>query len=210
MKKGKLIVLSGFSGSGKGTVVNELLNKYDDYAISVSATTRKPREGEIEGVHYFFKTVEEFEEMIDRDEFIENAVFVNNHYGTPKEFVEKKLDEGINVILEIEVVGALNIKKKLPDTLMVYIIPPTAYELKRRLVSRGTETEDVVNNRLKRAVEEIDFIKSYDYVIINDELNECVEKINEIIHSEEYNKDNNLNAFLDRFKDELKDITEGE
>jgi len=206
MEKGKLIVLSGFSGSGKGTVVNELLNRYDDYAISVSATTRSPRQGEKEGVHYFFKTVEEFEKMIKNDDFIEHAVFVNNHYGTPKEFVDKKLNEGINVILEIEVVGALKVKEKLPDTIMVYIIPPSASELKNRLVNRGTESIDVINNRLKRAIEEIDFIKSYDYVIINDDLNECVEKINNIIHSED-NKKEDLSSFINEFKEELKDLT---
>ena len=122
MSKGKLIILSGFSGSGKGTVVNGLLERYDDYAISISATTRNPREGEINGVHYYFKTPEEFQTMIDNDEFIEYATFVSNSYGTPKEFVEKKLEEGINVILEIEVQGALKVKEKMPDTVMVFII----------------------------------------------------------------------------------------
>jgi len=216
MKKGKLIVLSGFSGSGKGTVVNGLLNKYDDYAISISATTRKPREGEVEGVHYYFKTPEEFQTMVDNDEFIEHATFVENSYGTPKAFVENKLNEGINVILEIEVQGALKVKEKMPETEMVFIIPPTAKILKDRLVGRGTESLDVVLGRLRRAIDESDFIKHYDYVIINDDINECIINVNDTIHGNIKETENIItdkkviDEFADNFKNELSGLLEGE
>lgn len=217
MSKGKLIILSGFSGSGKGTVVNGLLEKYDDYAISISATTRNPREGEINGVHYYFKTPEEFQTMIDNDEFIEYATFVSNSYGTPKEFVEKKLEEGINVILEIEVQGALKVKEKMPDTVMVFIIPPSARILHDRLVGRGTEELDVVHGRLRRAIDESDFIKKYDYVIINDDLNECITNVNDTIHGNTNNETENIitdkkviDEFADNFKNELSSLLEGE
>src|SRR5699024_2738358 len=146
-QKGILTVLSGFSGAGKGTVLRRLLEKYDNYALSISATTRGPREGEENGREYFFKTREEFEKMIAKDELIEYAMYVNNYYGTPKAYVQEQLAEGKDVILEIEVQGALKVKEKFPDTPLIFITPPTASELKRRLTDRGTESPEVVEER---------------------------------------------------------------
>ena len=183
--RGILVVLSGFSGSGKGTVVKEIMKKYsDEYALSISATTRKPRNGETDGVEYFFKTREEFEAMIAADELVEYAQYVNNYYGTPKAYVEQQLSAGKDVILEIEIQGALKVKEKFPETLLVFLTPPNADELKRRLVGRGTETMDVIESRLSRAVEEAQGIESYDYFLINDELDACVEQFHEIVSNE--------------------------
>ena len=153
-KKGILIILSGFSGVGKGTVVRRLLSDYDNYALSISATTRKPREGEEDGVSYFFKSKEEFEQMIKEDSFIEHARYVENYYGTPKAYVQEQLDAGKDVILEIEIQGALKVKEKYPDALMLFLVPPDAQTLKERLVGRGTETADVIHDRLERAAQE--------------------------------------------------------
>ena len=141
-EKGILIVVSGFSGSGKGTIMRELLKKYDNYALSVSATTRAPRPGEEEGREYFFKSTEEFEKMIAKDELIEYARYVDNYYGTPRVYVEEQLEAGKDVVLEIEIQGALKVKEKFPDTLLLFVTPPSAQELRSRLVGRGTETVD--------------------------------------------------------------------
>ena len=185
--KGILLVLSGFSGSGKGTVMKEIMRKYSDqYALSISATTRAPRPGETDGVEYFFKTREEFEEMIANDELVEYAQYVSNYYGTPKAYVEEQLNAGKDVILEIEIQGALKIKEKFPDTLLLFMTPPSAEELKNRLIGRGTESLDVINCRLSRAIEEAQGIEKYDFLIINDDLNECVERFHAIVTNEHY------------------------
>lgn len=185
--RGILLVLSGFSGSGKGTVVKEVMKKYSDkYALSISATSRQPRPGETDGIEYFFKTREEFEEMIAKDELVEYAQYVNNYYGTPKAYVEEQLAAGKDVILEIEIQGALKIKKKFPDTLLLFMTPPSADELKERLVGRGTEAMDVIESRLSRAVEEAQGIEEYDYIIVNDNLEECVERFHSIVSNEHY------------------------
>lgn len=185
--RGILLVLSGFSGSGKGTVVKEVMKKYSDtYALSISATSRQPRPGERDGIEYFFKTREEFEEMIANDELVEYAQYVSNYYGTPKAYVEEQLAAGKDVILEIEIQGALKIKKKFPDTLLLFMTPPSADELKDRLVGRGTEAMDVVESRLARAVEEAQGIEEYDYLIVNDDLDECVERFHQIVSNEHY------------------------
>jgi len=185
--RGILLVLSGFSGSGKGTVVKEVMKKYSDtYALSISATSRQPRPGERDGIEYFFKTREEFEEMIAKDELVEYAQYVSNYYGTPKAYVEEQLAAGKDVILEIEIQGALKIKKKFPETLLLFMTPPSADELKDRLVGRGTETMDVVESRLARAVEEAQGIEEYDYLIVNDDLEECVERFHSIVSNEHY------------------------
>ena len=153
--KGILTVVSGFSGSGKGTIMKELLRKYNEqYALSISATTRSPRPGETDGVEYFFKTREEFEEMIAADALIEHAQYVGNYYGTPRSYVEEQLEAGRDVILEIEIQGALKVKERFPDTLLLFVTPPSADELKSRLVGRGTEAMDVIESRLARALEE--------------------------------------------------------
>ena len=182
-KQGTLVVVSGFAGTGKGTVMKELLSRYDSYALSISATTRNPRPGEVDGREYFFKTKEEFEQMIADNEFVEHACYVGNYYGTPKKYVEEQLAAGKDVILEIEIQGALNIKSQFPDALLLFIAPPSADVLKARLVGRGTETEDVIEQRLARAVEESKGIENYDYLVVNDDLDECVENVHQMIQS---------------------------
>ena len=182
-KQGTLVVVSGFAGTGKGTVMKELLSRYDSYALSISATTRNPRPGEVHGREYFFKTVEEFQTMIAHNEFVEYACYVGNYYGTPKAYVEEQLAAGKDVILEIEIQGALKIKEQFPEALLLFIAPPSADVLKTRLVGRGTETEDVIEQRLARAVEESKGIENYDYLVVNDDLDECVENVHQMIQS---------------------------
>ena len=182
-KQGTLVVVSGFAGTGKGTVMKELLKRYDSYALSISATTRNPRPGEVDGREYFFKTKEEFEQMIEENAFVEYACYVGNYYGTPKKYVEEQLAAGKDVILEIEIQGALNIKRQFPDALLLFIAPPSADVLKERLVGRGTETAEVIEQRLARAVEESQGIENYDYLVVNDILDECVETVHQMIQS---------------------------
>ena len=184
MSKGVLAVVSGFSGAGKGTVMKRLLEKYDDCALSISVTTRKPREGEVDGREYFFRTKDEVEAMIEAAELLEYAQYVENYYGTPRSYVEEMLSKGKNVILEIEIQGAMKIKEKIPDTVLIFVTPPTIQELKNRLVGRGTETQDVIESRLKRASEEAEGIESYDYLLVNDVVEDCVDELHEIILSE--------------------------
>lgn len=203
-RRGILIVVSGFSGSGKGTLMKELLSRYEDtYALSISATTRSPREGEVDGREYFFKTREEFEKMIAKDELIEYARYVDNYYGTPRAYVEEQLDAGKDVILEIEIQGALKVKEKFPETLLLFVTPPTAKELRNRLVGRGTETMDVIDFRMNRAKEEADGMDQYDYLIINDVLQDCVEQMHRIIQGEHRRSFRNI-EFIENMKAELK------
>ena len=202
--KGILTVVSGFSGAGKGTIMKELMKKYSEqYALSVSATTRAPRCGETDGVEYFFKSREEFEQMIADEALIEYAQYVGNYYGTPKAYVEEQLNAGKDVILEIEIQGALKVKKRFPDTLLLCVTPPSADELKKRLIGRGTETMDVIESRLARALEEAEGIEEYDYLVINDVLDECVEEVHEIIQNEHYRVSRNIEA-INTMRDELK------
>ena len=184
MSKGVLTVVSGFSGAGKGTVMKRLIQKYDDYALSISVTTRKPREGERDGIEYFFKTKEEVETMIENDEFLEYARYVDNYYGTPRFYVEEMLAKGKNVILEIEIQGAMQIKAKNPEAVLVFVTPPSFEELRNRLVGRGTETADVIESRLRRASEEAEGMPSYDYILVNDQVEDCVDRLHQIILSE--------------------------
>jgi len=183
-KEGILIVVSGFSGAGKGTIMKALLERYDNYALSISATTRNPRPGEEEGKAYFFKTTEEFEKMIAKDDLIEYAMYVGNYYGTPKAYVEEQLRAGKDVILEIEIQGAMKIKEKIPEALLVFVTPPTVEELERRLTGRGTETAQVIADRLARASEEAEGMGQYDYILVNDTVEECVDHLHQIIVSE--------------------------
>ncbi len=204
-ERGILIVVSGFSGAGKGTIMKELLNRYDNYALSVSATTRNPREGEADGREYFFKTVPEFEKMIAKEELIEYARYVNNYYGTPRAYVEEKLSEGRDVILEIEIQGALKVKEKFPETVLLFVMPPSAKVLKERLIGRGTETEDVILSRMKRAGEEAEGMDRYDYLVINDELSACVEEVHQIIRSE-HKKSFRNRELIEKIREELIEL----
>ena len=203
MSKGILVVVSGFSGSGKGTVMKRLMEKYDNYALSVSVTTRNPRPGEKDGEAYFFRTKEEFEQLIREDGLIEYAQYVENYYGTPRKYVEEQLSAGKDVILEIEIQGAMKIREKFPDTLLVFVCPPSMEELKNRLVGRGTETMDVIEFRMKRAKEEALEMDRYDYLIVNDDLQECVEEMHQIIQGEHRRSFRNA-EFIEHMKEELK------
>lgn len=203
-RKGILAVVSGFSGAGKGTLMKALLSGYaDQYALSISATTRGPREGEVDGREYFFKTREQFEQMIERDELIEHACYVGNYYGTPKSYVMEQLEAGKNVILEIEIQGALKVKEKFPDTLLLFVTPPSAAELEHRLRDRGTETEEVIKNRLKRAVEEAEYMDRYDYILVNDDLETCVKEMHELIQAQRHKTSQNQ-EFIAEMKEDLK------
>ncbi|WP_077610916.1 guanylate kinase [Clostridium sp. Marseille-P2415] len=202
---GMLVVVSGFSGAGKGTIMKELLKRYDNYALSISATTRKPREGEADGREYFFVTEERFQSMIEKDELIEYAQYVNHYYGTPKEYVLNQMKTGKDVILEIEIQGALKVKKCFPEAILVFVMPPNGSELKRRLIGRGTESMDVINARLRRAAEEAEGMEAYDYILINDEIDTCVEEMHRMI-SVQHNRASNNMAFLSQIREELKNI----
>ena len=201
-KKGFLIVISGFSGVGKGTVVKRLVQDYG-YSLSISATTRAPRDGEVDGREYYFKTKEDFMNLIDYNGFIEWAVYVENYYGTPRAFVEKELAAGHNVILEIEVQGAMNIKEQYPDAILIFLTAPSAAELRNRLVGRGTEEAAVIEKRMQRAVEESANMESYEYIVVNDDLDQCVKDVNSVIVARgcmiEENKE-----FMKQMKAELK------
>lgn len=212
MKKhsGMITVLSGFSGAGKGTIMKHLLKAYPDtYHLSISATTRKPRFGEEDGREYFFKSREEFEAMIAEGEFLEHAEFNGNYYGTPRSYVEKLVNEGKDVILEIEVQGALQIKKLYPESLLLFVTPPTAEELRDRLVKRGTEDEDVILQRLSISASESLLMPKYDYLIINDVLEEAVSDVHAIIQSEHYRTERNNESILD-MQTQLKIFAKGD
>lgn len=201
--RGILTVVSGFSGAGKGTIMKELMKKYEDtYALSISATTRSPRPGERDGVEYFFLTKEDFEQMIAEDALIEYAEYVGNYYGTPRAYVEEQLKAGRDVILEIEIQGALKVKKKFPDTLLLFVTPPSVEELKKRLLHRGTESIEVIESRLARAAKEAEGIEEYDYLVINDVLEDAVEKVHKIIMQEHDRVSRNI-AFIYSLRSEL-------
>lgn len=217
--KGKLVVISGFSGAGKVTLMKALMKEYgDSYALSVSATTRNPRPGEMDGVDYFFVTKDKFEQMIAEDALIEYAQYVGNYYGTPKEYVQQQLDLGKNVILEIEIQGALKIKEKFPDTVLMFVTAPNANELKNRLVGRGTETPEVIAARLSRACEESMGMEKYDYLVINDTIENGISLIDRLICDERSgNKENNrahrVSAnidFINKMREELSGFSKGE
>lgn len=205
--RGILTVVSGFSGAGKGTIMKELMKRYaNHYALSISATTRKPRIGETEGVEYFFRTREEFEQMIAQDALIEYAEYVGNYYGTPRAYVEEQLEAGKDVILEIEIQGALKVKQKFPDTLLLFVTTPSAQELKNRLVGRGTESSEVIDSRLSRAVQEAEGIENYDYLVVNDVLDESVEEVHQIIQNERYRVSRNIES-INEMRSELSSFT---
>ena len=206
--KGILIVVSGFSGAGKGTLMKKLMETYDNYALSISMTTRKPREGERDGVEYFFATREEFEKKIAEDKLIEYACYCDNYYGTPREYVEQQLEAGKDVILEIEIQGALKVKEKFPECLLLFVTPPSAAELERRLVGRGTETPEVIAKRLARASEESEGIEAYDYIVVNDDLEECVKQLHGIVTDAHY-APGRCAEFIKEIREELKEFSKG-
>lgn len=209
MSKGVLTVVSGFSGAGKGTVMKRLIQKYDDYALSISVTTRNPREGERDGIEYFFKTKEEVESMIENDEFLEYARYVDNYYGTPRFYVEEMLAKGKNVILEIEIQGAMQIKAKNPEAVLIFVTPPSFEELRNRLVGRGTETADVIESRLRRASEEAEGMLSYDYILVNDQVEDCVDRLHQIILSERAKAQRN-EEFINTIQQEARIFMKGD
>ncbi len=203
-KKGLLIVISGFSGAGKGTIVKRLVDRFG-YSLSVSCTTRAPRPGEVDGKDYHFKTKEEFENLIDYNGFIEYAQYVDNYYGTPRAFVEQEMAKGNNVILEIEVQGAMNIKNQYPEAVLMFVTAPSAAVLKERLVGRGSEDLKTVQKRMKQAVVESNSMSVYDYIVINDDLEACVDSIQGIIKAEASKSSHNA-GFIEHIKRELMEI----
>lgn len=201
-KKGLLIVISGPSGAGKGTICKKLVEKHENINLSVSATTRKPREGEIEGVSYYYKSKSEFENMIDNDEFLEFAKIYENYYGTPKKTIFDEISKGNDVILEIEMQGAMQVKKSYPEAVFVFILPPSLSELKSRIVGRGTETNAQIEMRFNSAYNEIKLVGEYDYFVFNNVVEKSVEDIEKIIMSEKMK--------VIRYKDEIIDLFEKE
>jgi len=183
-ERGKLIVVSGPSGAGKSTVVFKMMEQRGDVCFSISVTTRSPRPGELDGREYFFIDHERFQEMVDRNELLEHATYVSNSYGTPRRYVEEKLNAGFNVVLDIEVQGARQVSKKMPDAVKIFIAPPSLEELERRLTGRGTESPEVVRDRLDRARQEYAEADFYDYLIINDDADRAASELNAIITAE--------------------------
>lgn len=184
-QQGILTIVSGFSGVGKGTIMGRLLEEHPhEYCLSVSATTRAPRNGEVDGVNYFFVSRDQFESMIRENKLLEYAQYVDNYYGTPKDFVVDRLNQGINVILEIEMQGALKIKQQYPEALLIFVAPTKASDLADRLSGRGTETLEQINSRLARAAQETVYMKDYDYIVVNDVIERATQEIHEIITNE--------------------------
>ncbi len=205
-KKGILVVVSGFSGAGKGTLMKALLKEHgEQYALSISATTRAPREGEEHGREYFFVSREEFEQMIEEDALIEHACYVGNYYGTPKSYVLEQMEAGRDVILEIEIQGALKVKERFPDTLLLFVTPPSAAELENRLRGRKTETDEVIRSRLERAVEEAEFMENYEYILVNDDLDTCVREMHELIQAQHL-RTGKSREWIAKLKEELRQL----
>ena len=204
-REGILVVVSGFSGAGKGTLMKALVKQYDEYALSMSATTRKPREGETHGKEYFFLSREEFQTMIQENALIEYAQYVENYYGTPKAYVQQQMAAGRDVILEIEIQGAMKVKEQYPEALLLFVTPPSAAELKRRLISRGTESPEVIEARLKRAAEEAEYMGDYDYLVINDDLDTCVKEMHALIQAQ-HSRTSRQGKFIQQIKKELNEL----
>lgn len=205
LREGSLVVVSGFSGAGKGTVMKALTERYENYALSVSATTRAPRKGEQEGREYFFKTRQEFEQMIRARSLVEYAEYVGNYYGTPKDYVFSNMKEGRDVILEIEIQGAVKIKKEFPEAILLFITPPSAEELKARLIGRGTESMEKIEQRLRRAAQEARGIEDYDFILINDQVEVCARQMHDLLQSMHWRVKNHL-PLIESIREKLKAI----
>ena len=204
--QGLLVVISGFSGAGKGTLIKRLIETHgEDYALSVSATTRSPRPGEVDGKDYFFVDKERFQEMIHKDQLLEYARYVDNYYGTPREYVESRMQEGKDVILEIEIQGAMRIKGQYPDAVLIFVTPPSAGELKRRLTGRGTESPEVIRKRLNRAADEAVGVEAYDYILINDDIDHSAELLHKAIQLQHMRTQRKL-PFLYEISRELRTL----
>ena len=203
MSKGLVIVVSAPSGGGKGTILKELFERNSNIKFSVSATTRNPRPGEVDGQHYCFIDKPKFQELIDNDKMLEHAEYCGNFYGTPREPIEKAVDEGYDIVLEIEVQGGAQIKKKIPECVSVFITPPSMEVLEKRLRNRGTETDEVIKNRLNTALSEIPHAKDYDYIVVNDKLEDAVAELESIIKAEKlkYSRNTDLEIFKDISKE---------
>ena len=202
-KKGLLIVVSGPSGAGKGTICKEVLSKRNDIFVSTSATTREPRKGEVEGVNYFFITREDFEQKIEEEAFIEYAEVYTNLYGTPKDTVLEKLNKGENILLEIDIQGALQVKKRYPEGVFIFILPPSMKELKNRIIGRGSETPESLERRFSSAYEEIEFVNQYDYYIINDQVKKAADLMESIIDAERCKVIEDIEDIVKMFKEEV-------
>jgi guanylate kinase len=202
--RGLLIVVSGPSGAGKGTICKSLLSHYSGIQMSVSATTRKPRAGEEHGVNYFFLEKDDFIQKIDKGEFLEHAKVYENYYGTPSDFVMDKIDNGEDVLLEIDIQGALQVKERYPEGVFVFILPPSMEELKNRIVGRGSETEETLKIRYSSAIDEISFIKDYDYFVINDKIDSATKKLMSIIEAEKHRVVDNMAELINEFKEEIR------
>lgn len=202
-QEGILFVLSGPAGVGKGTVRKKLFEQETDLKYSVSATTRSKRPGEEEGIDYFYKTKEEFEQMIEKNELLEYAKYVDNYYGTPKQYVLDELKKGNDVFLEIEIQGALQVKENFPEGVFIFLSPPSLEELKKRIVNRGTETKEVILQRLEEAKKEIKMMTQYDYVVVNDNVDQAVEKVKSIVISEHCKRERMEKNFQDMLEEDV-------
>ena len=205
-KKGLLLVVSGPSGTGKGTICKDIVAKHEDINLSISATTRNPRVGEVEGKSYFFKTKEEFEAMVDRGEFLEHAMIYDNYYGSPKKAIFDELDMGRDVILEIEMQGAMQIKEVYPQAVFIFVLPPSLQELRNRIVGRGTETEEQIEKRFNSAYDEIKLLGDYDYFIFNNIVEKSSEEILNILEVEKNKVSRYKKDILDMFEKEIKNV----
>ena len=204
--QGLLVVISAPSGAGKGSIINEMLNKDNNLWLSISATSRPIRTNDEEGVTYYFFTKEEFEEKIKEDYFLEYATYAGNYYGTPKEHIQKHLDKGQDVILEIEIQGAMQVKKLIPEALCVFIMPPSLKELKKRLVTRGTDNKDKILERFKIAYQEMNEITKYNYVVVNDDIDSASDKILAIIKAEKCRVDRIEEVFLNNEEEYMHEM----